>query len=103
MSDEERTELAVQIMRIGTALEGLVRQYANDEERKETQRIEDREEKRIFRDEILERQDRLEKKIAPVVFHHEIIVTGGKWVVASVAGVFGMVKGWIYLKDTLGK
>lgn len=95
MTDDER----VQIARIAQAFEDFVIQYGKDEQRKETARVEEREERRIFRDEMTQKVDALEKKIAPVVFHHQIIVHGGKWVVATVGSVLGAVKGWVFIKD----
>lgn len=97
MTDDER----VQVARIAQAFEDFVRQYAKDEERKEQQRIEERDEKRIFRDDMIEKVAALEKKIAPVVFHHQLIVKGGTWLTSAAVGTFGIIKGIFWVKDHL--
>jgi dsDNA-specific endonuclease/ATPase MutS2 len=84
-------------------LNQFMKRYDDDQKRQESYRVEDREDRRKFREEIRDKVDGLEKKIAPVVFHHQIIVRGGKWVVATVAGAVGLVKGWVFLKDQIGK
>lgn len=52
-----------------------------------------------------EKQDQwrqgIEAKLDPIVRDHQIVVRGGKWVVSLVAGGYGMVKGWIFIKDHL--
>lgn len=48
-----------------------------------------------------ERIDDLNKKIDPVIKDHQMIVTGGKWIVGLVATSVGVVKGWVFLKDHL--
>ena len=102
MSDDERTELAVLVAKQGAALEALVRQYEKNEERKEVSRVEDREDRRKWRDEMTQKIDALEVKIAPVVKHHEMAVTVTKFALkyGTPSGVLaGLAWIWNHLKD----
>ena len=102
MSDEERDEM----IRIATAFEGFVAQYAKDEERKEIARVEDREDRRKWRDEVTQTVAGLEKKIEPVVRHHEMAVSVTKFALkyGTPSGVLGAIAWlWNHLKDNPAK
>lgn len=80
-------------------LDQFIERYSNDRE-ETTKRYEvEREERKQWRDDIHQKVQSLDEKIAPVVRDHQIIVRGGKWVVATVASGFAFVKGWVFIKD----
>ena len=109
MSDEERrrleelvSEIAATVAANGATQEAFYRQYARDEERKEVSRIEERQEKRIFRDEMIQKVDALETKISPVVKHHEMAVSATRFLLkyGTPSGVLGAIAWlWNHLKD----
>lgn len=100
MNDGERDQL----IRIVTSFEDFVRQYQKDEDRKEKQRVE-------FRKEIIDsvgkvdvKIDGLDERLKPIERDHNAVMFVARWggrLGAAAGGVFGMIKGWMALRDHL--
>ena len=109
MTDDERDEA---IIKFGTLFEAFVGQYGKDEERKETARIEDREDRRKWRDEMMEDNKAtraevaaLKAEVAPVVSTHKAAVSAVKWGfrIATPSGlVAALAWVWHKISDRLG-
>ena len=97
MTDQNSDLLA----RISQQLEDHIQRYDRDVTENKERFGQDREERRIWREAIDDKFDGIERRIAPIVLHHQIIVKGGSWIVASFVGVFGMVKAWFFIKEHL--
>mgnify|MGYP006139185887 CR=1 FL=1 len=91
MNDDEGKELAA----LNATFKAFVEQYARDEERKEVSRIEDREDRRKWRDEVTETVGNLERKIDPVVRHHQMAINLLKFLTPS--GIIGGIV-WVWQK-----
>ena len=89
------------LAKIAQQLQDHVERYDRDYQENKERFGEDREERRKWREGIDERFEGIEKRIAPIVLSHQIVVKGGTWVVASVGSVLGLVKGWFFVKDHL--
>jgi hypothetical protein len=92
MSDET-------LIRIEEQLKALSERYHQDREETKSRYENERMERKEWRDAIDVKIDKIDEKIKPVVRDHEIITRGGKWIVATAASSFGLIKGWIFVKD----
>ena len=89
------------IIRIDQRLSDFISQHDRDREAAKDRIASENQEKNQWRGEIMQKFDGLESKINPVIKDHEMIVKGGKWVVATAAAGFATLKGWVFIKEHL--
>lgn len=89
------------IVRIDERLQSFIEQHEKDKAEAKERIAAENTEKNQWRGEIMDKFNGLEKKMNPIIKDHELIVKGGKWVIASAAAGLATVKGWVFLKDHL--
>ncbi len=87
------------LIRIEEQLKALSERYHEDRKETKIRYENERTERKDWRDGIDLKFEKMEKKIWPVVRDHEIIVRGGKWITATAVSGFGLIKGWIFVKE----
>jgi hypothetical protein len=98
VNDDENTRL---LGELHGKLDVFLDRYHKDRE-ETTKRYEaERVERKEWRDGIDSKIKGVEEKIAPVVRDHQFIVRGGTWIASTAMGGFGLIKGWLFLKDHL--
>ena len=97
MSDEERDEM----IRIATAFEGFVNQYAKDEERKEIERREDRDHTQRWRNGFHDRLTKIDERLQPIERDHFFVMRTLKWGGGLAAVGAALAKLWESLRSHL--
>lgn len=99
--EDEQLKAARLLGELHGKMDQFFERYDNDRKETTGRYQQEREERKQWRDGIESKVDGLEKKMDPVIKDHEMIVRGSRWLVASVVGIYGTLKGWIFLKEHL--
>lgn len=94
-------DLKQMLARIEERLNGHVERYDRDHQETRERYLKENEERNEWRKSIESTVGDLKNQISPVVRDHQMIVNGGKWIAGGAAGLFGMIKGWVFIREHL--